>query len=434
VAKLQSLIAADFARSSLQGANPNVLALADLFRLAFSEVVASDQTTTGEKAAPVDRARAAIDASWWVPGEGPHEIPRLDDVAAIGGVVWIDIRGDADATELLALLGRSCPGLEHEMLDELLDPDKEPVNRRWAGGAVRLASTFAVYPGAEGNETDWGRKVSSSPRALYQPVELLAGRDWLITRWHEACLYRGSEPDGERKEAVGKREVVEAVKRRWLEAEGGGAGDLGVLVMHELALTYAPAHRHFRASLEEWELRLYGVETELGESDPEDDLDDLKALWGARARLRDWLSPLNVAGLNVDPDKAWLPVRNHAEVKAIDKRVDKSLDALATLGNTLRSSFHLLHIKMSEAHRERHESMQRRVEYIAAGFLVPTLIVGFFGANTWVPGEHRHWGLMLMVVSMAVLTCIVVAVLLATRRRSSSRRSAELRRTLPVSR
>jgi hypothetical protein len=50
---------------------------------------------------------------------------------------------------------------------------------------------------------------------------------------------------------------------------------------------------------------------------------ELTESWGARARLRDWLSP----------SSANLPLRN---------------------------SFHLLHIKTSEEAREHHEAMQRR--------------------------------------------------------------------------
>lgn len=360
-----------------------------------------------------------VSATLWAPGEEPRGCD-LSNASRESGVLWIDIVGTADASALLETLKRTCPGLMHEMIEDLIDPDKEPVSRRWRGG-IRLASTFAIYPCEEKSVIDWVRKVTPSARALYQPVEILAGDGWLITRWHESCGYRGSDAEGPPRESVGKEEVTAAVAKRWVDTSGGTAGDIGILVMHELALTYAPAHRHFSATLEDWELRLYGIRPELSDRSPADELTEL---WGARARLRDWLSPLNVAGLNLDLDKAWLPATDHTEVKAVDKRVDKALAELAVLGDTLRSSFQLLHIKASEDSREHHEAMQRRIEYIATGFLVPTLIVGFFGANTWVPGEHRHWGLTLMLISMAVLTCIVVGVLLVTRRaRVSKRRS-----------
>lgn len=64
-----------------------------------------------------------------------------------------------------------------------------------------------------------------SAEAVYEAVEILAGDEWLA--------------------------------KRWIASGGGNAGDLGVLAMHELALTYAPTHRRFRAALEEWELELH---------------------------------------------------------------------------------------------------------------------------------------------------------------------------------
>ena len=43
------------------------------------------------------------------------------------------------------------------------------------------------------------------------------------------------------------------------------AGDLGILLMHELTLTYGPCERELGALLEEWELRLYDGSTPRGE-------------------------------------------------------------------------------------------------------------------------------------------------------------------------
>ncbi len=49
-------------------------------------------------------------------------------------------------------------------------------------------------------------------------------------------------------------------------------------------------------------------------------------------------------------------------------------------------------MQTAEEARSRKERTQHRVELIAAIFLVPTLVVGFYDANTWVPGQGRHWG------------------------------------------
>lgn len=368
-----------------------------------------------------------VSATLWAPGEEPRECD-LSTASLSDGVLWIDVESSASADDLLVRLQPLCPGLEREMLVDLLSPDDLPEGKRWHGGTVRLASSFAVYPpdalDAEGPKPD-----HLSPHAVYQPVELVAGDGWLITRWHDACRYCGAERVGDPLAPLPHEEIVEAAAQRWVSGKVGNAGDLGVSVMHELALTYAPTHRRFYAALEQWELRLYGLE---GDTDGDEDRreQELRNLWGARARLRKWLNPLNVPGLQKDLDKAWLPAQNHDAVIEVDDRVDKALYGLLGLGETLRSSFQMLHIQKSEAERERHESTQRRIETLAAIFLIPTLIVGFYGANTWVPGEQKHWGFWVMVAVMGIFTCVGVTALWMMQRRRDSARAETRRRAL----
>jgi membrane protein implicated in regulation of membrane protease activity len=68
--------------------------------------------------------------------------------------------------------------------------------------------------------------------------------------------------------------------------------------------------------------------------------------------------------------------------------------------------------------------VQHRVELLAAGFLVPTFIVGFYGANTWVPGQGQHWGFWVMVIVLAVLSVLVVAFVWRTQRRAEAEHKA----------
>ena len=59
--------------------------------------------------------------------------------------------------------------------------------------------------------------------------------------------------------------------------------------------------------------------------------------------------------------------------------------------------------------------------------LVPTLVVGFYGANTWVPGQGRHWGFYVMLGVLIVGTCLAMIALRARREvRSHERPHAEL--------
>lgn len=137
------------------------------------------------------------------------------------------------------------------------------------------------------------------------------------------------------------------------------------------------------------------------------------------AVLRNWLNPLNKPGLRADVDKAWLPVTNHKAVIKVDDRVDKALSSLAKLSETLRQSFGLLHLVETEEQRQHSEHMQRRLEIAAVAFLVPTLIVGFYGANTWIPGQGKQWGFWVMVAALVLLSLASLLAVLQFHRRSN---------------
>jgi Mg2+ and Co2+ transporter CorA len=173
--------------------------------------------------------------------------------------------------------------------------------------------------------------------------------------------------------------------------------------MHELALSYAPAHRKLYDWLEEAELSLY-VTNHVDE-------EALAQLWAYMTLLRHWLSPLNVAGLRVERHKAWLPnVTVAAEVERIDDRVDRALASLRSLATALRSAFASVYSVEEQRGRDRREATQRRVELIAAAFLVPTLVVGFYGANTWLPGQGSNTGKTEAFIEMAVAIILFTSV------------------------
>jgi Mg2+ and Co2+ transporter CorA len=332
--------------------------------------------------------------------DGSSEAVQLSDGSRPGDFCWFELTcGAEEADGVLEAIGARCPGLTEEMLDDLLTPDDQPEGAAYDGN-IRLASSFSVAPWRPTEHSERGRPQGVGV-LRFQPVEILAAEDWLITCWHPQRVFQGSvlvdqQPPGS------ADELFEAVRKRWKRKPGGQPGDLGISVMHELALTYAPAHRALDAWLEDWELSLY-MEDDL------DNYDQLPELWGLMAVLRDWLNPLNKAGLRADPDKAWLCTSDHQSAIEVDDRIDKALAALSRLSNTLRQSFGLLHLEQTEEQRRHSERTQHRVELIAAGFLVPTFVVGLYGANTWVPGQGRHWGFWVMVVVLAVLSVAVVA-------------------------
>jgi CorA-like Mg2+ transporter protein len=347
--------------------------------------------------------------SCWSPGHRPQPC-GLADLGEGQGFPWFEVAcGPENAGEVLELLGPHCAGLEIDMLEDLLTPDDEPEGLPYADGTIRLASTFSVKALREDLKVERG-----TPQEIgvlrFQPVELLAADDWLITCWHPQRTFRGPSKIGE-EEPGGAEELFQGVVDRWVRGRCGGPGELGLSVMLELALSYRPAVRMLLTWLEDWELSLY----------LDDDInsrDQLPELWSLMAVLRSWLSPLNRPGLREDVGKSWLPATDHDAVIAVDDRVDKSLAELGRLSETLRQSFGLLHLEQAEEQRQHIERVQRRVEIAAAAFLVPTLIVGFYGANTWVPGQGRHWGFWVMVLLMIVLSAAALFIVNLSQRRT----------------
>ena len=355
--------------------------------------------------------------SMWQSGSPPR-ICDLDEPVQAGSFTWIELTCGVELSDsVLESLVPTCPGISREMLCDLLTPDEAPAGVSFGDGDIRLASTFSVEAIRRGEKRVRGRAEGAGV-LRFQPVEILAGPSWLISCWHPRRTFQGAKKI-EVEDPGSADEVFRGVAGRWLGGAGGNAADLGVLVMHELALTYAPAHRTLYSWLEDWELSLY-VEDDVANRD------QLPELWGLMAVLRDWLNPLNKPGLRVDLTKAWLPASDHGAVVDVDDRVDKALAGLAKLSETLRQSFSLLHLEQTEEQRVQSERVQHRVELAAAAFLVPTLIVGFYGANTWVPGQGRHWGFWVMVAVLVLLSAATLLGVLRMQRRSQemARRAA----------
>lgn len=333
--------------------------------------------------------------------DGTSEAVELSELGGREGFRWFELAcGAEEAGAVLAELREQCPGLEEEMLEDLLTPDDQPEGKPYKNG-IRLASSFSVSTWSPESHVERGK-----PQGIgffrFQPVELLAGDGWLVTCWHPQRTFQGSKRQEDDVPPGDADKLFEAVAARWKRKPGQQAGDLGISVMRELALTYTAAHRKLHVWLEDWELSLYTEEKF-------DSHDQLPELWGLMAVFRDWLNPLNKADLRGDLDKAWLPTSDHQAVIKVDERIDKALAALGKLSDTMRQSFNLLHLEQTEEQRRQSESTQHRFERIAVGFLVPTFIVGLYGANTWVPGQGRHWGFWVMVLALVLLSLVVVA-------------------------
>jgi hypothetical protein len=375
----------------------------------MAKAKAKASTGRGKKHAGIVR-RATV----WARRRPPREA-TLDQLARSRSVFWIDLVDGADPDETFGALRRICPGLTREMVADLLAADILPEPRRYDEGAIRTVTAFSAEARSTAEPAAPGEPEAVGD-VVIQPVELLAGDRWLLSCWHRRRVHDRAGAPVEELDPDDGVAITEEVGRVWARGEGQSAGDLGVALMHELALSYSQVHRKLAEWLEDWELVLY---REARDEDADAQLAHLavaeatlRRIWGLRALLRDWLGRLNLVGLGQDGDRAWLAVSKPDVAKACDDRIDRALDGLAGLGDTLRSSFGLLHIQRQDAERHGHEERQRRIEVVAAAFLIPTFIVGFYGANTWVPGVGTHWGFWVMTTLVVALTVIGVTAII----------------------
>jgi hypothetical protein len=361
-------------------------------------------------------ATAIRRATDWVPKSPAVSVPDPVSPRSDDAVRWFEIEGEpADAGDIAALLAPVCPELDVDMVREVLTADDLPVQNPHPGGQVRLASACHAEAIPYDRDRRRGRVEEVGGELVIHPVEVLAGEGWLITCWHPVRIPRGRE--------TAKVELVQTpndlhdcVNRRWKGGEGSSSGDLGTLLLCELMLSCVSVARELESWLENWELS-YFLNRRTDSEELESYKKELTELWTSMAFLRDWVKPQNKSGLKDDLDKSLLRVSESELALKADDWVDECLSNLRDLAANLRSSFNLIHVQEFEEQRDRREQLIRTIEIVAAVFLVPTLIVGFYGANTWVPGQGRHWGFWIMVLILVASAAISVAGVLLWRSR-----------------
>jgi Mg2+ and Co2+ transporter CorA len=118
------------------------------------------------------------------------------------------------------------------------------------------------------------------------------------------------------------------------------------------------------------------------------------------------------------PQDAWFTGLTDDEVAAsLDRRLDRALAQLGEMMEILRTSFQVLttagaaeQLKLAQEQREHGKRLDERITVITSLLLVPTLVVGFYGANTKLPGRDGWLGFELMLALM-VVSAIVTYVL-----------------------
>lgn len=349
----------------------------------------------------------------WVPGERPREL-ELNAADAAQGVLWVDIDVlTADAEDVHKALARVCGReLSREIVDDLLEADQRPKVVRFPHDEVRLvASLHVAAEEYEAGAAD--AEVSKAGRLVFRPIEIAAGDGWIVTSRHKGGRYEGGREVGQ-VDPLPLDDLIARVGRAWVATEGRTPGDLGMLVLDDLAESYRPAHRELYAWLESWELdfneRLHQTEQQT-----------LKDIRGLLSLLRVRLTSLSPS--HDRPGDAWFGGLSSEHVAAaLDRRVERALRQLAEMTEVLRTSFQVLttagaaeQLRLAQEQQQRGERLDDRITVITSLLLVPTLVVGIYGANTKLPGRDAWFGFELMLLLMAASA--IVSYLLVRRAR-----------------
>lgn len=328
----------------------------------------------------------------WRSGERPVVV-ELDDVRPGEGVIHFDVLSGTDPHLVYRALRPLCgAGLTLEAVEDLVQPDEMPQIKPQQDARLRAVSAFGVE--------------ASADRLVFNVVEFLANERWLLTCSHTAASYAGSGPAETHASTHACSHLVRDVADRWSTGSWESAGDLGVLFLHALTCSYGTAMRDLTSRLDEWERLFYG--------EPDVDQHALRDLRGLASEFRARLNGLNVP--RDEAQTAWFSgVTEPSIAERADRHIDCALAGLDRFGDMLRGSFALLQANAAQTQQQQAERLQRNVELVTVVFLVPTLIAGAWGENTWVPGQGKPWGFALTLATMVIGALLARAWLRARR-------------------
>jgi hypothetical protein len=201
-------------------------------------------TTTSQRVEPpsttrqhgkVKRPRLIRQASAWVPGRAPEPL-ALQDLEESDAIRWVDIYGgNLDGGEVLALLAPICRGeLKDKMVRDLITPERFASGGRYGDSPVAISSAFRIrhlHPEADGSFLAGVNGATS----VFEPVQLLAGDDWLISCWLPPRVFRGmGDPVDPTEDS--SNGLYLAVAQRWPTSSADSAEDLAALVRRQLAV------------------------------------------------------------------------------------------------------------------------------------------------------------------------------------------------------
>lgn len=201
------------------------------------------------------------------------------------------------------------------------------------------------------------------------------------------------------------------------------SGDLGLLVLEELLREYTAVRRSFARELARIEDKYLSAVAGLGGAQRLDtnDRGPIQELLELRTRISavyQGLEPINRPGMERSLDRVWFPgTTDRDESEAVDDVLDRTLRSLRGLRSQVGESIDVCATLAGAEHAHQLDRLQTAIGVIGAFVLWPTLVFGFFGANTNLPGRDETSGLVIMLVVSAIGIALALALLRTFRRR-----------------
>jgi hypothetical protein len=352
----------------------------------------------GDPGTPSGSINAQIRATVWRPDQAPADVDLCDGWREPGSVLLVEVGPDAEVADVYETLARHSIDVSVEAIDDLLHVDDIPTAASY--GSVHKVSTVAVFATEAAVPAEaLGEGGPSKAGALtFQPLEILAGPDYLIVCWHGGRRYSSGKESAH--PAQGIERFLAAVAKCWVDKDQTSAGTLGLLMFRELARTYSRASRNLYSWLELWDLD-FNRRGALTESQTLCDLRVLIAEFHRRVNHLD--EARYVVG-----ELGWFPGTLDSPLdRQLDSTVDRTADGLVALSKMLRSAVDLLttagireQLRLGEVQARHGDRLQGLLAIVTSVLLVPTFFAGMFGANTTVPGQGHWSGFVLMLTLM----------------------------------
>ncbi len=379
-----------------------------------------------------------IQVSIWTPGGKPSEECSIstDVQAPPESVLWFNVDPpmptgngaptpdafEARVREVAKRLMSWCPGLHERMVRDLLDHDVQPKVETYGdeNDGVRGISVLAVI--ARETPGEPGDSDGVSEELVFQIVEIIIGDGWLVTCWHPSRIFIGTE-EPESGHSVLREPFMSYVRYRWRDGlteeppeRHKTSSDLAVYLSRALLATYEASHRMMERWVAGWEVSFYrSLSSSKKAENLKEAAGEISNLLSMVGEFRRRLTAFEHARW-VTTDKTWFP--NVSDVDKVSEEGDKSEQGVLAssleaaeksfelLSDTIRADINLLMLQNTATQQESTERLQRYLGKVTGLVLVPTLVVGFFGANTELPGRASWLGFEIMLVLM-LLTGVV---------------------------